>query len=465
MIKRSLYLRIVATFIGVVIISLIISYIMTSLSFKQEAMFEEEVIKAANGVADFVRLTEPERLPALFETLETFNFEILLLDEEGTPYTQTTASFQVHKDTREEVIQASDPAPQIIHHFEDEATRLVGLPINVAGEDLGLFMLISYEDEVRTFKRVTVFALFLVLFIGSVLIVLASRHLVNPIKKVTRAAKKMATGDFNVRLKSKNNDEIGDLMTSFNHMATELGKIDKMRDDFVSNVSHEIQSPLTSIKGFTKALKDDLIPKDHQKEYLDILYQESDRLSRLGENILRLASLDSEHHPYHPVKYRLDEQIRRTVLATEPQWKAKNLQIQLDLASTDIVADRDLMDQVWFNLIANAIKYADDGGHIHVVLKNRNETIVASVEDDGKGIPQEALPHLFERFYKVDKARSSGIKGNGLGLSIVQKIVSLHAGRIVVDSEEGRGTTFTVCMPNKEERNTADGKTDGKADR
>ncbi len=254
----------------------------------------------------------------------------------------------------------------------------------------------------------------------------------------------MAKGNFSVRLKSKKKDEVGELITSFNHMATELEQIDNMREDFVSNVSHEIQSPLTSIRGFTKAIRDDVIPKKDQHEYLDIIYQETERLSRLSENLLRLASLDSEQHPYHPVTYRLDEQLRRTVVATEPQWKKKSLQIHLDLESIEVFADQDLLDQVWLNLMTNAIKYSSLNGEIEIYLSRDADEVKVTIKDTGKGIPKDAIPHLFERFYKVDKARSRTVQGNGLGLSIVKKILTIHGCLIDVVSEEGVGSTFMI---------------------
>ncbi|WP_051541335.1 sensor histidine kinase [Caldalkalibacillus mannanilyticus] len=447
MIKKSLYLRIVGTFIGVVTISLVASYFVTSMFFHQEVIFEEEVNKVTTGVAQLVSLTEHDKIPTMIETLNQFNFEVLFVHQNGSRYSNKEPSFSVSEEMLEEIISGSEQVPILLPYSSKKATRLVGMPIEIDNEKYGLFINFNYEEEVRALKRVTLFALFLVLFMGSLFILLASRHLVHPIKRVTHAAKQMATGNFSVRLKSKNKDEIGELITSFNYMAAELEKIDRMREDFVSNVSHEIHSPLTSIKGFTKALRDEVIPKEHQKEYLDIIYQESDRLSRLGESLLQLASLDSEHHPYHPVKYRLDEQLRRTVLATEPQWKIKNLHIQLDLASIEVVADQDLFEQVWLNLLTNAIKYSDEEGTIGISLERQNDEIIVRVQDSGKGIPEVAIPHLFERFYKVDQARSSSIKGNGLGLSIVKKILSIHGCTIDVESEEGAGSTFSVRIP------------------
>lgn len=445
--KKSLYLRTVRTYIGVVLLSLVVSYFITSLFFHQEVIIEDEVTKLTNGVVQIIELSNEDAIPKLIEILGDFNLAMTIVNEAGDRYSNSDDPFPINKDILHSVIYGTDEHPIILPSENNE--RIVGVPITIKNDVYALFMIIDFREEVGALQRVTLYALILVLLNGSMLILLASRHLVTPIRKLTIAAKEMAKGNFSVRLNSKGIDEIGELITSFNYMASEIGKIDKMRDDFVSNVSHEIQSPLTSIKGFTKAIKDDVIPKEHQNEYLEIIYQESDRLSRLGENLLQLASLDSEHHPYHPVNYQLDEQIRRTVLATEPQWKEKHQQIELDLKSVAIFADQDLFEQVWLNLITNAIKFSHEGGTILIELEQTEQEVTVKITDTGKGIPQEAIPHLFERFFKADKARSSSTKGNGLGLSIVKKILTIHGCSITVQSKEGEGSTFKVIIPTK----------------
>lgn len=433
------------------IVSLICSYFLTSIFFHEEIIFNEEVTKVTEGITRLISHSEPENLHEIISFLKDFNIEAVLLNEEGDRLLAGEEQIVIPEEKYKEIIRDGRQAPIILPYFQGEATRLIGTPITLGDETFALFLLMNNENEANALKKVTLFALIFVLIIGSLLILLASRYLVNPIKAVTHAAKKMATGNFSVRLSSKKNkDEIGELITSFNYMAKELGEIDKMREDFVSNVSHEIQSPLTSIKGFTKALKDDVIPKENQKEYLDIIYQESDRLSRLGENLLQLASLDSEHHPYFPINYRLDEQIRRTVLLTEPQWKMKNLKVNLDLHSQEVIADKDLLEQVWLNLITNAIKYSDENKSIYIYMENKLGYVVVYIKDLGKGIPKESLPYLFDRFYKVDKARSTSIKGNGLGLSIVKKILDIHGFLIDVQSVEGEGSIFRVTIPQRE---------------
>jgi signal transduction histidine kinase len=240
------------------------------------------------------------------------------------------------------------------------------------------------------------------------------------------------------------------LASSFNHMVKELSQIDQMRQDFVSNVSHEIQSPLTSIRGFSMTLLKVDLPLSDRNRYLTIILTESERLSRLSEDLLKLASLESEHHPFTPSPFRLDNQLRQVVIATEPLWSHKQLDFDLTLQEIVIIADEDQMTQVWTNLIANSIKFTPEGGRVSIELLRQREDIIIRITDSGIGISKTELERIFQRFYKVDKGRDRSFGGSGLGLAIVQKIIALHHGFIQVQSELNQGTTITVTLKNRE---------------
>ncbi len=418
---------------------------------EQEEIFKEELSKISIGLAEIVQLVGPEDIPKLMNDFEDVDFDVMITNGEQILYEKKAGTkIEVNQSDLEEIMRHSFQDPVVLVDKQQESARIVGVPVVVMGEEYVLLTRIDYEDEYEDVRQGIFMSLVLVLVVGSLLIFLASTYLVNPIRKLTHAARKIAKGDFSVRVErkpGKNQDEVGELIDSFNHMTAEIEKIDAMRADFVSNVSHEIQSPLTSIKGFTKAIMDDVIPKEHQQEYLTIIYQEIERMSRLSDNLLRIASLDSEHHPYHPTSYRLDEQLRKSVLTTEPQWHKKNITVNLDLEPVEIFADKDLMEQVWLNLLTNAIKYTDNGGTIDVALRISTSRIRVLVKDNGIGIPKEAIGKLFGRFYKVDRSRNRSIDGNGLGLSIVKKILTIHRYSIDVESEEGEGSCFTVKIP------------------
>jgi signal transduction histidine kinase len=263
---------------------------------------------------------------------------------------------------------------------------------------------------------------------------------------------RIAKGDFSVQVEHEVLEGSGPVVTelakSVNSMALELNQMEQMRQEFISNVSHEIQSPLTSIRGFAKALqKDDLNDAD-RAHYLSIIETESTRLSRLTDNLLKLASLEAKQVKFEPKPYRLDKQLRDLILACEPQWQSKALEMEVALAEMEVTADEDLMSQVWMNLLANSIKFTPDGGRICVGLQCRDGKVEFKISDTGIGIPEADQSRIFERFYKADKPRTHAANGgSGLGLSIAQKIVEMHQGTIAVESKAGAGTTFTVRLP------------------
>ncbi|MEC0226592.1 HAMP domain-containing sensor histidine kinase [Paenibacillus alba] len=264
-------------------------------------------------------------------------------------------------------------------------------------------------------------------------------------QKMIAAIRSMSRGDFNVSVENNpHNGPFVELVDSINTMAVELGQVEKMRQEFISNVSHEIQSPLTSISGFSRALQNEQLSPAERKHYLEIIETESTRLSKLSDNLLKLTSLESQHHPFEPTSYRLDKQIRNLILACEPQWVDKDIEMDIELEAVTISADEDLLSQVWTNLIHNAVKFTPVGGTIGVHVTSSGESAIIRISNNGACISEEDLPHIFERFYKSDKSRNRTSGGNGLGLSIVKKIIEMHEGSIAVESEPEKNTTFIV---------------------
>ncbi|PLS17736.1 sensor histidine kinase [Bacillus sp. M6-12] len=325
---------------------------------------------------------------------------------------------------------------------------VAGIPFKVNGEAYALFLTVEHNStDMEMMEQMHVLILFTVFF-GCLLILIAARYIVNPLLRLTDATKIMANGEFGVEITTKRKDEIGVLTASFNNMAKQLAKLDQMRQDFVSNVSHEIQSPLTSILGFTKALKQKKISEESRLHYLTIIEKESERLSRLSQNLLKLSVLQNEHEPLNVSKYRLDEQIRRVVIHLEPQWAEKEIEIDLKLEEMTIQADEDQLSQVWTNLLSNSIKFTPAHGRIRIRTEMKGNLITVFITDSGPGIPEEEREAVFKPFHKVDKSRDPSVKGNGLGLSIVKKIVEIHNGEIKVSGEPGEGAAFVVKLPN-----------------
>ncbi|MFV0946098.1 two-component sensor histidine kinase [Bacillus pacificus] len=264
---------------------------------------------------------------------------------------------------------------------------------------------------------------------------------------------KIAKGDFSVKIRNeeKYDGEIGVLVKSINDMTDELNAMEKMRQEFVSNVSHEIQSPLTSIKGFARALQDNNLSEEKREHYLTIIETETTRLSKLSQNLLKLTLLESEEYTPERATYRLDQQLKQIVLNSEPLWAEKEIELELNLEKVHITADQESMSQVWINLIHNSIKFTPNGGTITIQLKEYEKVVEVRIRDSGIGISKEQKQHIFERFYKADSSRNRAYGGSGLGLAIVKKVLDLHQGEIKVESEEGSGTEFIVRIPNYEE--------------
>lgn len=274
----------------------------------------------------------------------------------------------------------------------------------------------------------------------------------NMLAPLLRAMEQIARGDFSVSVEQPHthnpDDPIGKLFKGVNAMASELKQMEAMRQEFISNVSHEIQSPLTSIRGFARALQNDALGPADRLHYLNIIETESMRLSKLSDNLLALAALDAENRTFEPQPYRLDKQIRNLILACEPQWISKAIEMDVSFEEVTICADQDLLSQVWNNLLYNSIKFTPHDGRICVDLCQQDGTIAFGITDTGIGISEDDQAHIFERFYKADRSRTrSNSGGSGLGLSIAQKIIELHHGTITVASKPGEGTTFSVALP------------------
>jgi len=263
------------------------------------------------------------------------------------------------------------------------------------------------------------------------------------------ALKRMAKGDFNVTLDrdKKFHGQFGDVIQSINDMAHDLKKVELLRQEFISNVSHEIQSPLTSIRGFASTLQREDLSPEEQRHYLSIIEQETTRLSKISDNLLKLTTLESEQQQLDTKRYRLDAQLENIVLASEPQWLDKALDLELELEEVEIAASEEMLSQVWVNLFHNAIKFTPAKGSIKIILKRIGDEVKVKITDTGIGISSEDQLRIFERFYKGDKQRTRTADGSGLGLSIVHKIVDLHHGNIRVDSRLNEGSSFEVTLP------------------
>jgi len=293
----------------------------------------------------------------------------------------------------------------------------------------------------------TITSLIISTLIATIISGIASKRILRPIRTLSKATEEVAKGNFSVKIGIPKDYEFALLAKNFNKMVHELSSIETLRNDFVSNVSHEIKTPIASIQGFAKLIQDKNLDDDERSEFTDIIISESSRLSKLTSNILKLSKLENQEVITGKAEFALDEQIRCAILIMEPEWSEKGIDLDIDLDKVSIIGNEDLLQQVWLNIIGNAIKFTEKGGTIGIKLMNLQDKIAIKVSDNGVGMNEETRRHIFDKFYQGDKSHLS--EGNGLGLSLVKRIIELCDGEIKVRSKLNYGTTFTIELPKK----------------
>lgn len=292
--------------------------------------------------------------------------------------------------------------------------------------------------------------------VGSILSVFTTKHFLKPLSELIEATKAVAAGDYSVRVATKKMamdikeihspvNEFEDFVDSFNKMAEALSSVELLRSDFVNTISHEFKTPVVSIRGYAKLLQEPNLTQEQRQEYTDTIIQESLRLSTMSSNILLLSRYEHTDVVTEKTVFLLDEQIRDCIQLQSRAWMDKDISLSGELDSVMFYGNPDFLSHLWSNLLSNAIKFTPVGGAVSVSLAQGDGAVIVRFSDSGIGMDEEALAHIFEKFYQVDASRQSA--GNGLGLSIVKRIVDLCGGEIAVESEPGLGTTFTVTLP------------------
>lgn len=271
--------------------------------------------------------------------------------------------------------------------------------------------------------------------------------IINPIVRLKNAMNKVIESDFSVQLEENQRiDEVNELYHSFNLMVNQLNSIQRLQSDFTSIISHEFKTPLSSIQGYAQLLQSPDLSNEEREDYQQQIIRSTKQLSVLSDNILKISKLDNQSFTIEKQAYRLDEQIRESILSLHNKWAEKKITLTIDLDPMIYKGNEDLLSQVWINLLDNAIKYNRDSGQIIVNLKKDDDGVIVIIEDTGIGIPSDQIPLIFERFFQVDNSRFSS--GNGLGLAIVKRIIEAHNGNIEYQSELGDGTRIEIQLPN-----------------
>lgn len=286
------------------------------------------------------------------------------------------------------------------------------------------------------------------LLVGILVTSQLSKYFFNPIKKLRGAMDKVSNGDFSVRLEEKSSSkEIMEIYTGFNLMAHELSTTEILQTDFVSNVSHEFKTPINAIEGYSTLLQDSDNLDSTQREYINKILFNTGRLSSLVGSILLLSKLENQQIPTNQTEYRLDEQIRQSIVALEPAWEKKDIEFDVELDRIRYLGNEPMMRHVWDNLISNAVKFSPKGGMVRLQLTKKQKKIIFTIEDQGPGLTEEEQSHIFDKFYQADSSHKQ--EGNGLGLTLVKRILTIEKGQITAENRQSGGCRFTVTLQTK----------------
>ncbi|WP_242944091.1 HAMP domain-containing sensor histidine kinase [Clostridium sp. N3C] len=307
---------------------------------------------------------------------------------------------------------------------------------------------LEHGKDVPRVKHLIINMMTASVLLGSVLTTVTSRIPLKPVNSFINAMNRLASGDYKTRLHfGKHFDKhptAKELMESFNHMAEELERTEMLRSDFINNFSHEFKTPIVSIAGFAKLLKQGNLTEEQKMDYINIIEEESLRLAAMATNVLNLTKVENQTILTGVSEFNLSEQIRNCVLLLENKWSKKNIELDINFDEYIVYANEEMLKEVWINLLDNAIKYSDDGGTVRIDITEMESRLLVSISDTGEEIPEGAKERIFRKFYQVDESHSS--VGNGIGLAIVKKILDLHGGDITVSSGN-RKTVFTVSLP------------------
>ncbi|MCR2806364.1 sensor histidine kinase [Paenibacillus soyae] len=455
--KSSLYVK-------YLVVALLIMSVSTVLAFLATNMYYQQVLKEQNDakntaiasrMAAYISGQSKLNLQEHLSMLGQAGYQIYVVNESGA---SGYYGGEYRRKELERSIIADVLAGDVYHGMRDYRKQLfvtgffandirnsIGIPFVHEGQRYAMFVRPDIRllfSEVHTMMGGMAL---LMLVVSLLAIIIAAWYLVRPIKKLTAATRRIAAEDFETHVRISRSDELGELAASFNRMAKQLLANEAERKSFIRNVSHDFQSPLLNIGGYAALLKQKELDEASRRQYAAVIENEAMRLSNLTKQLLLLTSLDQRGKSITRRSYALHEQIERIVMKYRWLLEKEEISISLDTDPLYLNGDEALLENVWENLLTNAIKYNKPGGKIRIRTERERKQVNVTFEDTGIGIAEQDLPHVFERFYRADASRSTN--GTGLGLSIVKETVVLHQGEIRISSTRGEGTCVTVTLP------------------
>ena len=465
---RMLFLQCVTVLSLLLILGLGIGYVsrMQSLSMEKDILVEKgqeavQLLETGGSFESLRPLVEERKL--LIQVLYPNETKSVYTDEKWAPLVKLPGE----KTRSAEVLRRSGTMPETLERYFSGAKFPVYTAYVRIGEGNREGVLLIHSDISRwnaAFRQqalwtlaICIMAAFVVLFSSYFI----AKRIINPFVDMNHIVQCYSKGDFSQRIPVQGKDEASQLGRSFNEMADQLKNLEVTRQSFVANVSHELRSPLTSMKGFLEAMMDGTIPPEEHEHYIGIVLSETRRMTAMVNDLLDLARIESGIITVNYEVFDINELIRRTLITFETRISEKQMELDVRFAMEQsfVYADSNQISQVLRNLIDNAIKYSPEGRSLLVSTYALRKEVYVTIRDTGAGIPAEDVPHIFDRFYKVEKAHTPSPQvGSGLGLAIVKKIIEAHGQSITVKSARGKGTQFTFTL---EKANTLKRVTDG----
>ncbi len=456
---KTLYVKFIVITMGIMILSSIFAFIISNTYYQQilKPDNDEKITKIAESVATYMEEHPTLDLKEHLNHISSVGYQIYLTNDAGEEdfFGAEFREKNLSPSTIETVL-GGNTYHGILHFpqgtfvtgfFANELKNTIGVPFRYNEKNYALFLRPDIKLLFNEMHFLFGWLLLFTILLSIIMVLFSTKYLVKPISKLTTATKSLSNGDFNVELDITRQDELGELSYSFLHMARKLEQADDVRKEFISNISHDIQSPLSNIKGYTKLLENESVSVEERGKYISIIHDEIRRLSNLTKQLLLLASLDRSDDIVKKKPFNVSEQIKELVRNYQWQVSEKGIMLSYSLPDIEITGDPSLLNTVWDNLLTNAIKYNKTDGSIEISLEEKEDSIIVSFKDTGIGLNRSEIDRIFDRFYRADSSRTRTIEGTGLGLSIVWTIIKLHDGQIQVESIENVGTTFTIELP------------------